>query len=235
MSPTDDPRGGPVSVLLLLDVAPSSLAWGWSRYVVAGRSLGRISGLHFQRQLGTGHENRFGLRPSLSRQALFCVFEDDAAADRFLDASALMDDYRRHARELFTVKLRAYSSRGSWAGQPLPVSAETPTQGPIAALTRASIRPTAAWSFWQEAAATQRSLDAAEGCTLAAGIGEAPLLRQATFTIWQSEHDMDRYARSGAHQQAIQAAYRRSYFSESMFVRFVPYGARGTWKGRSFD
>ena len=223
-----------VSVLVLVDVAPGSRTWGFGRFVLGRYALDRVAGLRFHRQLGTGHENRFGLRPSLSRQALFCVFDDDAAADQFLDASAVMDDYRRHARELFAIKLRAYSSRGSWAGRQLPVSVPVPVDGPIAALTRASIRPASAWSFWREASATQRSLDAAQGCTLAAGIGEAPLLRQATFTIWQSEQDMDRYARSGAHLQAIQSAHRHAYFSESMFMRFVPYGARGLWKGRSF-
>jgi hypothetical protein len=42
---------------------------------------------------------------------------------------------------------------------------------------------------------------------------------------------MDRYARSGAHLEAIRAAHQGQYFSESMFVRFVPYAPRGAWKG----
>jgi spheroidene monooxygenase len=43
---------------------------------------------------------------------------------------------------------------------------------------------------------------------------------------------MDRYARSGAHQEAIAAAGRGGFFSESMFVRFIPYDACGSWHGR---
>ena len=66
---------------------------------------------------------------------------------------------------------------------------------------------------------------------MAVGLGEAPVLRQATFSLWQSQADMDRYARSGAHLQAIRAAYEGRYFSESMFVRFVPLLMRGRWKG----
>jgi spheroidene monooxygenase len=66
------------------------------------------------------------------------------------------------------------------------------------------------------------------------GLGEAPLLRQATFSIWDDAASVDAYARGGAHGQAARAAYAEGYFSESMFVRFVPYGAQGRWKGRSF-
>lgn len=82
------------------------------------------------------------------------------------------------------------------------------------------------------AAPAERSLEQAPGCLLAAGVGEAPLLRQATFSVWDSLASMDAYARHGAHLQAIQAAHRERYFTESMFVRFVPSGMRGTWKGR---
>ena len=81
--------------------------------------------------------------------------------------------------------------------------------------------------------AAERALGTAQGVLLAVGIGEAPLLRQATFTIWESVAAMDRYARSGAHREAIEAARNGGFFSESMFVRFVAYGAQGSWKGRT--
>jgi len=61
------------------------------------------------------------------------------------------------------------------------------------------------------------------------------VLRQATLSLWQSQSDMDAYARSGAHLAAIHAAYDGRYFSESMFVRFVPLDMQGQWKGVTFD
>jgi spheroidene monooxygenase len=79
------------------------------------------------------------------------------------------------------------------------------------------------------------ALHDAAGCLLAAGIGEAPVLRQATFSIWRDVAAMDAYARSGAHLAAIRASAQGGFFSESMFVRFVPYEARGTWRGRGLD
>ena len=89
-------------------------------------------------------------------------------------------------------------------------------------------------SFWRHAPAAQRSLLAAPGCALAVGLGEAPLLRQATFSLWDSAAAMDAYARTGAHLDAIRAAWKHQFFSESMFVRFVPLQLQGQWKGRRF-
>ena len=69
---------------------------------------------------------------------------------------------------------------------------------------------------------------------MAAGLGEAPLVRQATLSLWTNAAAMDAYARSGAHQEAIRSAYAGGYFSESMFVRFAPIDLRGTWKGQRY-
>ena len=109
------------------------------------------------------------------------------------------------------------SSRGSWDGcgwgvtpaatlaaagvSPAPVAGE-----PIAVLTRASIRPYKAASFWRRSPRTERAIAEAEGCDLAMGLGEAPLLRQCTFSVWRDTESMDSYARHGSHQQAIAAA-----------------------------
>ncbi len=225
---------GAVAVLVLVDIAPGSRAWGYGRFVIGRFDLYRIPGLRFFKVLGSGYESGFGLRPSLSRQGLFCVFDDAPAADAFLADSSLAASYRAHAREFFAVKLKAFSCRGSWAGMSLPVNAQAPARGPIAALTRASIRLPKAAAFWRQAPLTQRSLDGAPGCLFSAGVGEAPLLRQATFTMWDSVAQMDAYARSGAHLEAIKAAQRHGYFSESMFARFVPSDAQGTWLGRRY-
>jgi spheroidene monooxygenase len=67
------------------------------------------------------------------------------------------------------------------------------------------------------------------------GLGEAPFFRQATFSIWDSVTDMNAYARSGAHLEAIQAANQHGYFSESMFARFVPLKVQGQWLGKDYD
>ncbi len=221
-----------VAVLLLAELAPGALMWGWSRIVLGAVPLRRIPGLRFAKALGSGQRGGFGLRPSLSRQGLFAVFDGEAAANAFVDASATVAAYRGHARELCTLTLRATSCRGSWSGHTIGVSSSVEAGLPVASLTRASIRPHKALRFWSRSPPAEAALERAEGCRLAMGLGEAPLLRQATFSLWDDQAAMDAYARSGAHQQAIRDALQDGWFSESMFVRFVPLRISGRWKGR---
>ena len=237
MPSRDDSAGRPtqVATLLLADIAAGSRLWGWARIVRGPAALRDVPGLRFCKVLGSGHEGGFGLKPSASRQGLFCVFDDDRSARAFLSDNAQVQAYRGRANELLTVRLAPYSVRGAWAGTTLHASAGAPAHGPIAALTRASIRLPAAPAFWRHAPASQASLEAAPGCLLAVGLGEAPLLRQATFSVWDRVASIDAYARQGAHLAAIRASQTHRYFTESMFVRFVPLSMRGTWKGRVFD
>ena len=220
-----------VAVLLLAEMAPGHRAWGWSRIVLGAWPHRGVPGLRFAKALGSGERGGFGLRPSLTRQGLFTLFDGEAAANAFL-GSPVVEAYRTRASELCTITLRASSSRGRWSGQDIGVSASALQGGCVGALTRASIRPLQAGRFWRRSPLTESALQGAEGCLLAVGLGEAPLLRQATFSIWRDQAAMDAYARSGAHQQAIVAAHRGDWFSESMFVRFVPLQIRGHWQGR---
>jgi hypothetical protein len=190
--------------------------------------------LRFVKMLGSGYEGGFGLRPSKSRQGVFAVFSNERAADEFIDYSELAQTYQQRSSEYLVAKLKAWSSRGSWDGSQFSAPASEPVDGPIAALTRASIQLSKAASFWRFAPAAQASLELAEGCQLAVGLGEAPFLRQATFSVWDSVAAMSAYARTGAHLDAIRAAHENQYFSESLFVRFVPISMYGTWKNRQY-
>jgi spheroidene monooxygenase len=108
-------------------------------------------------------------------------------------------------------------------------------RGRIASLTRASIRLGKAAAFWRRAPPAQASLDTVPGCQFTVGLGEAPLLRQATFSVWENSAAMDAYARDGAHLEAIRAARAGDHFSESMFVRFEILGLEGRWHGEPLD
>ena len=227
-------RTGSVGVLVLANLKTNARLRGFGHLAFGRWSLRATPGLRFVKVLGSGADAGFLPKPSWTHQGLFCAFDGDEAADAFLTSSSvIMDGYRTHARELLTVKLRAYASRGLWSSAaPLEVTATAPS-GPMASLTRASIRPRKAARFWRHAAPSQVALRAAEGCVLSAGLGELPVLRQATFTIWECEAAMERYARTGAHLAAIREAYANGYFSESLFTRFVPYGLNGTWAGKN--
>jgi heme-degrading monooxygenase HmoA len=225
---------GQVVVLLLADIVQSSRWWGWLRIVQGSAALRNVPGLLFAKLLGSGHEGGFGLKPSASRQGLFALFESAQTADDFVAHAQWVQKYQQRSAEFCCVKLQTWSCRGTWDGFSLSATATEPTLGPVAALTRASIKLSKASAFWRHAPPSERALEGVQGCQLAVGLGEAPLLRQATFTIWDSVADMNAYARTGAHLQAIQSAAKHGYFAESMFARFVPLQVQGQWQGKSY-
>ena len=224
---------GQVAVFLLADIDPTHRLWGYARFVVQRFAMRGVRGLVMSKVMGSGDGGGFGLKPSSSRQALFCLFTDEDSADLFLKSSKAQA-YERRSQEFCSAKLRAYSCKGTWSGQSIAVTASVPEGGPIATLTRASIRPMSALRFWRMQPASEVSLNAASGCLLATGVGEAPFFRQATFSLWVNTAAMDAYARTGAHLAAIRAAHDGAFFSESMFARFVPCSLTGSWRGRRY-
>lgn len=222
---------GRTALMLLAQWKAGARARGFAHLAFGAPKPDSVPGLVFLKLLGSGAGGGFTLAPSFSHQGLFASFDSDRAADDFL-ASRYVDFYRDNADQFCAVRLTPYAVRGAWAGTtPLVAAAPAPSHGPIAALTRGSVRLQAAARFWTYAPRAQASLQHAPGCLLAAGLGEAPLLRQATFSVWENTSAMDAYARSGAHGDAIAATYRHGFFSESLFARFIPLRIEGAWNG----
>lgn len=220
------------AVLALIDIASESRLWGFGRYIFGKFPFRNVPGLLFCKILGSGFNGGFSTKPSLTKQGFFCVFDTKQNAEVFKQSSLILRAYKSHANEFFIATLHAYSSRGSWSGFTLDEVNHPPASGPIASLTRASIRPFKAIQFWARAKPAEQAVKVASGSILTAGLGEAPYFRQATFTIWENLKSIDEYAQSGAHLSAIKAAYGENYFSESMFTRFRVGSANGVWQGK---
>jgi hypothetical protein len=229
----------PTFVVLLVQIPAAHALWHAQRFLFGRFGLGKVAGMRFHKTLGSGYEGGFGLRPSFTRHGFMAFFADAACARAFL-AGDFVAGYRRHASELFCAVLTPVTSRGSWNGFTLDLPVQTqaapalPADTPVAALTRGSINPLRAPLFWSKAAPAQAAVEQAPGCQLAVGLGEAPLLRQATFSLWDSVAAMDAYARRGAHLAAIKASHQQGFFTESMFVRFVPQSVHGLWRGQRY-
>lgn len=229
-----------VIVMLLVDYATQHRAWGWLRLAQGSAFLKGTPGLLFAKVMGSGQNGGFSLRPSSSHQGLVCMFESQHQAEEFIQGPQVQA-YRERSRESWIGLLDITSVRGAWDRQswgvtpPTCVHQTVQDNAPIAALTRASIRPAKAMAFWRRAPASQSSLNQAPGCLIAMGLGEAPLIRQCTFSVWQDTSSMLHFAHQGAHHQAIQAAYKQDFFSESMFVRMRVLSMHGDWQGQHFD
>jgi spheroidene monooxygenase len=222
------------SIVLLIKFKSSYFLWGLLQLAFGRFFMRKIPGLNFFKLLGSGKNGGFSLKPGLNRQGLFCCFQSDESARNFLKNSMVVKRYKKRSDEFFSVELKSYSTRGTWSQNTINESISVPTTCPIASLTRASIKITKAKKFWSLAPDSENSLRSYEGCFLSAGLGEAPILRQATFSMWTDPKSLNDYARTGAHLKAIKLANQEKFFSESMFVRFKPINPKGVWRGKTF-
>lgn len=206
-------------------------AWAFGQMALAGFELGKTKGLRFWKLLGTGNGGGFSLNPNWSRYGLFAVWETMAAADEFLAHSSLMQKYKKRANEIWTVKMLPTRAHGLWSGvNPFSSFAETNAVAPVAVLTRAKIRWNKLPRFWSFVPQTSRELETATGKIASIGIGEAPFVRQATFSLWQSDEDVQNFAyKSPVHREVVKLTRQENWYAEDLFARFTPIASEGRW------
>ena len=233
-TPTED-RSIPVATLSLFrfDGFLPRLA------VVAGMALSRYrmrreGRVLFWKLCGSGTGEGFTPKPNWGVWAILAVWANEDAAHQGVTDSSVWARWRRNAVEDWTVFLRPLSARGSWSGvNPfLPDALNGAHALGLASLTRATLRPTRAMRFWNRVPDISASIGADPNVVFKIGIGEMPLLHQATFSIWPDAGAMAHFARgNGPHGQAIRAVREGDWFTEELYARFAVLGSVGQWGG----
>lgn len=215
-----------------------NILWALRQNQSALRPLSRVEGLRFYKLMGSGSEG-YSTYPDWKVYAILQVWESRDAAKAYFETHPLASQYKRRSENQWRLYMKLTRARGSWgggnpfgealSGGDLP---DETTASPIAVLTRATIRKRHLLRFWRYVPYSQLPLAQARGLLFHKGIGEVPFLQMATFSLWESEADMKRFAyKSENHQGAIAETRRLDWYREELFARFIPVESSGYWPG----
>lgn len=207
--------------------------WAFAMMGLARPALARLPGIGFWKLCGSGAGEGFDLKPNINVFAILATWDSLEAAKTAHNNATLFARYQKRAAEHWTVYLNTDSVRGAWSGQAPFVVSDTSHIGPLAVLTRASVKPGLMARFWGRVPNISTKIGTDPNVLFKIGIGDIPLLHQVTFSIWPNERVMADFARTGPHAEAIRAARDEGWFSEELYARFTLLHDEGTWGGAS--
>lgn len=189
----------------------------------------------FYKLMGTGKNGTFDKNPDWQQWSIITVLKGDADLKDYTgienDTAFIQKYYGSFISGWFrffgcttsTLLMEAIESHGFWDKKRvfgnLPPKSEY--EGPIAVITRATIRLNKLKFFWENVAPVAAHMATANGFRFSIGVGELPLIKQATFSIWDSKAAMKAFAYGmKEHAEVIQKTRKQDWYSEDMFTRF---------------
>jgi len=188
----------------------------------------------FWKLMGSGKNAQVDLAPDFKHWGILTTWDNKPECDDFYKSSFVIKWFRFFGSEEFTILLKPLSAHGLWSGKQ-PFKSETDQlnhNGPIAVITRATIRFSKIREFQQNIKRAAKAMRTAPGFIISAGIGEAPFFRQATFSIWEDMESMKNYAyKSFDHSDIVKLTRERQWYSEELFARFKIIESWGSLNG----
>ncbi len=206
----------------------------WALWMMGGARwpLSRTPDIGFWKLCGSGIGEGFTPIPNTGVYAILATWPDAETAQARTQ-QGIFGRYIKRSVENWTVFLQTQTVRGQWSNQTPFEPTTGPTTGPLAALTRATIKPRILTRFWGRVPNISKIIGQDPNVAFKIGIGEVPMLHQVTFSIWPSETAMAGFARNGPHAEAIRAVREEGWFREELYARFAVHSDRGTWNGTS--
>ena len=185
--------------------------------------------------MGSGRNGSFDLSPDLQQWALLATWDNSKAFHNFYRTSFVARWWKSFCYEQWTILGSPLSGHGKWDNiYPFEYEQEEGYEGPIAVLTRATIRLNRLKEFWTNVDTAAAVMARSPGFMFSLGVGEAPVYRQATFSIWESIEAVKNYAyNSPEHREIIHKTRARNWYSEELFARFKPIASFGTLNGKN--
>ncbi len=238
----------------------SGVLFALGQMALARIDLARDRALGFWKLCGSGTDGSgggqgFTPQPNWHVWAILAVHDSRAAAEARIADAQPWRRWRARAAECCTLFLEPVSARGRWSGKapfapagpsggaagghPLATGpratglAAEPGPAPLAALTRATVRPSRVLRFWRRVPRIQAVVNGDPALVFGIGLGEIPLVHQITFSIWPDAAAMAAFARGdGPHGRAIRAVRDEGWFAEELYARFRVAAWSGTWGGQ---
>ena len=182
----------------------------------------KSNGLIFAKHLGTGAGDGFSVWPNFGEYAWLGVWEGREQATDFFEQDARWLALIQASNSISGWDGEPWKGKGTWNGlNPFDFSsAVNEWNGPVAVITRASIRWHKALLFWWNVPSASKHLSSKKGLLFARGVGELPLFEQATFSLWESASNLDQFAyQSKEHAPMIKKTRVYDWYREEMFVR----------------
>lgn len=195
--------------------------------------------IHFYKLMGSGKNGTFDKTPDLGQWAILSAFSDYSFEKNIQNThflGAFINGWIKwFSIETGTFVLEPITGHGLWDKKEVfgKLSGKKIDSGPIATLTRATIRLNRMAHFWRNVAPVAAKMPTAKGYLYSIGIGEVPWIKQATFSVWESEEDMKLFAYSmKEHSEVIKKTRQQQWYSEDMFVRFKIIDFLGSINGK---
>lgn len=204
--------------------------WAFGQMGRAPREIMQLPDVQFGKMLGSGAGQGFSYWPDWSVYALLMVWPDRTSADAFISESPFLQQYTTRAQRAYHLWLQPFKTHGAWEGQqPFQAVRAADPSLPVAILTRATIRARKLLRFWQFVPQASRSIQQVDPPPqFFKGVGEWPLIQQATFSMWNSLDHVKAYAyQQRAHAEVVKRTRKENWYSEELFARFHPIATQG--------
>jgi hypothetical protein len=208
--------------------------WAFTMMNEAHQSLAQVPGQLFYKLMGSGRGYGFNPFPDWSVYSLLQVWENELSATAFLERSELLQDYHAHTVQRWSIFMKTMMAKGKWSGEnPFQASDSLSDNIPyVSVITRATIKTKQLFNFWRYVPTSMKPLTDNAGLLFTKGIGEAPVVQMATFSLWKSAEALKQFAyQSKAHRVAIEKTRKLNWYNEELFARFQPYRMEGNWEG----
>ena len=184
------------------------------------KSLINFNGLKFIKLLGTGSKDGFSVIPDFSSYVMITSWENDDFRKKFVDKNELFQEIINKSSKRIEIKIDPYNYIGSWNGINPFKNKSSYKEGKIIVLTRARVKLNKLINFFVSTSSAAKSINSKKGAEYYKGVGELPIIEQATISIWKSEQSMKDYAYSDkSHLKIINKARKNKWYSEELFVR----------------